>query len=37
MATMLRGGYGVGWTVIFEQGYAAACGAPSAEQKPRSD
>jgi hypothetical protein len=31
MATMLRGGYGVGWTVIFEHGYAAACGAPSAE------
>jgi uncharacterized protein YndB with AHSA1/START domain len=25
MADMLRGGYGVGWTVIFEQGYAEAC------------
>ena len=27
MATMLRGGYGVGWTVIFEEGFARAAAA----------
>jgi uncharacterized protein YndB with AHSA1/START domain len=26
MANMLRGGYGIGWTVIFEQAFKEACG-----------
>ena len=26
MAEMMRGGYGSGWVIIFEQGYKSACG-----------
>ena len=26
MAEMMRGGYGSGWVIIFEQGYKTACG-----------
>ena len=26
MAEMMRGGYGSGWVIIFEQAYKSACG-----------
>ena len=36
MANMLRGGYGTGWAVIFEQAYAEACRRPPGTGRTRA-